>query len=129
MLYAQRFPCGSAHDQRVETLHAIADYTRQAGADPPFRFARLDRTHRTHRTGGTGGTGGREDADGTRLWYVVGYAGKEVALQDEQVELMLLGIVAGLAVSGVMSPDTAAAWTSRLTQALEEGCLPQPWTA
>lgn len=116
MLHPIRFASGAAHNQRVEALRDIADFTQdELRSATPFRFVRY-----------LYGT----DADKrTRRWYVVDFGFGEVALEKGQIELVLLGFVAALGVTDAMSREGVEHRIGALLQAFEEGCAPRPWTA
>lgn len=113
LLYPKKFEPGSTHNERGALLREMSDHTRsRMAAEVPFRFVRFD----------------RPDAR-SRGWYVVDFGHGEIALEKSQVELVLLGFAAGLAVAQAASHATVTAWVGKLVQSFEEGSVPRPWTA
>lgn len=111
MLYPDRFDAGKAHRSRVTILRdAEALTTAALASEVPFRFVRCTRPD------------GR-----SRGFYVVEFGHGEIALEKSQVELVLLGFAAGLAVTRQASHKKIQEWVDQLVKSFEDGQLPRPW--
>jgi len=89
----------------------MAEFTKEVmAAEVPLRYVSFDRPK-------------------GRSLYVVDFGHGEIALEKWQVELFLLGVAAGLAVTQTASMATVGGWVRDVAQATEDGQPPRPWTA
>ena len=111
MLYPKRFDSANAHRMRVKVLREVTALTKDAlAAENPMLYVRFDRP-------------------GGRSVYVVDFGYGEVCLEKWQVELFLLGLSAGLAVTGKTSRAKIKEWVELVAAPTENGQLPRPWGA
>lgn len=111
LLYPTRFDSANAHRNRVQVLRGLAEYTKEnLASEVPFRYVRFERRDK-------------------RSLYVVDFGHGEVALDKWQVELIVLGFTAALAVTQTSPHKKIRELLGQVARPFETGQEPRPWAA